>query len=70
VLDYLDRQEESRESKAFLQEVKDTIRECLQTLPTAELDGMAQTTAAENDDDEISPLDFIDAMTGGCNFSL
>jgi hypothetical protein len=69
VLDYLDRQEETRESKAFLQEVKDTILECFQLFQVSGADRSASTPSAE-EDDAVSPLDFIDAMTGGCHFGL
>jgi hypothetical protein len=69
VLDYLDRQEQKRESKVLLQEVKETILECFQTFQLSAVDRAASTPPAEESDD-VSPLDFISDMTGGCHFGL
>jgi hypothetical protein len=68
VVDYLDRKEHGGEYGALLQTVQDTIRECFQALAIQSSIQKTQTSSAENDDEMISPLDFIDAMTGGCSF--
>jgi hypothetical protein len=68
VLNYLDWQDHSGEYAALLQTVRDTIRECFQTRSDLDSAKSLPTASAEDDENPVSPLDFIDAITGGCSF--
>jgi hypothetical protein len=69
VLYYLDHQEKHNDSKAFLQEVKDTIRESVQSIPFSAAANHSQEVSVEDgEEDTVSPLDFLDSMKGGVTF--
>jgi hypothetical protein len=69
VLDYLNRQRQDSEYKELVQVVRDTIQDCFHSLPAYNSVQEVQAPGTESDDESVSPLDFIDAMTGGCSFS-
>lgn len=62
---YLDRQD-AGEGSRFLQEVKETIRESVQGLQLAPSSGALN--AATTEDEDVSPLDFLDALESGATF--
>jgi hypothetical protein len=68
VQDYLNRKKQDSNCKELVQVVRDTIQDCFHSLPAYNSAQEAQTPITESDDESVSPLDFIDAMTGGCNF--
>jgi hypothetical protein len=70
VLDYLDRQEQNNDNRAFLQEVRDTIRESVQAIPFSHSAGYSREESGEASvEDAVSPLDFLDSIAGGVTYS-
>jgi hypothetical protein len=69
VLDYLNRQKQDSECKELVQVVRDTIQDCFHSLSAYNSAQEAQAPTTEISDESVSPLDFIDAMTGGCSFA-
>lgn len=65
LLEYLDLREGGRENNAFLQEVKETIRESVQGL---QLSGSLSEPVPSSDEEQVSPFDFLDALERGTSF--
>ena len=66
ILFFLDAREKSGDSDRFLQEVKETIRESVQGLQlTPAGGGIAASVEVATDEEEVSPLDFLEAMMSG-----
>ena len=65
VLDYLDRRDGGRENSAFLQEVKEAVRESVQGL---QLNGNLTVPVSASDEEQVSPFDFLNALESGVTF--